>query len=230
MIADVDQDGIKDIVAANSASNTLAFLIGTGDGTFLEPALESAPVGSRPRWVAAAPSGLYVAGSDGVYLLSPEGESTHLIRGFAAGWVGTDTLYTEDILATHPGSDRFVIRHEDTGALTTHKVGRSPSGVAVGDFNGDGLSDLAVANKASSTVTVFVLGEASDHCVVPRLGGKTLPTARKLLGAAKCKLGTVTRKHSRVRRGRIIAQRRPAGLSLPVGTKIGVVLSRGLRR
>ena len=35
-------------------------------------------------------------------------------------------------------------------------VGRGPFSVAVGDFNGDGLPDLAVANDDSSDVTVLI--------------------------------------------------------------------------
>ena len=42
-------------------------------------------------------------------------------------------------------------------------AGRYPSSVAVGDFNGDGKADLAVANRLSSNVSVLlgVQGSAS---------------------------------------------------------------------
>ena len=33
-------------------------------------------------------------------------------------------------------------------------AGRAPASVAVGDFNGDGVKDLAVANYASNTVSI----------------------------------------------------------------------------
>jgi hypothetical protein len=38
----------------------------------------------------------------------------------------------------------------------TYATGVFPSSVTSGDFNGDGKPDLAVANYASSTVTVLV--------------------------------------------------------------------------
>ena len=39
-------------------------------------------------------------------------------------------------------------------------VGASPESTAVGDFNGDGIPDLAVANESSNNVTVL-LGNGS---------------------------------------------------------------------
>ncbi len=38
----------------------------------------------------------------------------------------------------------------------TYSVGGAPLGVAAGDFNGDGIADLAVANAASNTVSVLL--------------------------------------------------------------------------
>ena len=41
-------------------------------------------------------------------------------------------------------------------------MGDNPFGLAVGDFNGDGIADLAVANESSNTVTIL-LGDATGH-------------------------------------------------------------------
>ena len=41
------------------------------------------------------------------------------------------------------------------GARTDYAVGNSPVWVATGDFNGDGVLDLAVANKADDTVSIL---------------------------------------------------------------------------
>ncbi|MDW8380509.1 MAG: VCBS repeat-containing protein [Verrucomicrobiota bacterium] len=38
--------------------------------------------------------------------------------------------------------------------MTNYAVGRNPAGVVVGDWNGDGKLDVAVANFGSGTVTV----------------------------------------------------------------------------
>jgi hypothetical protein len=47
-----------------------------------------------------------------------------------------------------------------TFPVTNFDVGRSPSGVAIGDFNGDGVQDLAVVNSADNTVSIL-LGSGS---------------------------------------------------------------------
>jgi beta-lactam-binding protein with PASTA domain len=66
--------------------------------------------------------------------------------------------------------------------------------------------------------------------VVPKLTGKTLPQAKKLLAAAKCRLGKRTStKSRRVKKGRVAKQSARAGTRLPVGTKVKLVLSRGRR-
>jgi beta-lactam-binding protein with PASTA domain len=65
---------------------------------------------------------------------------------------------------------------------------------------------------------------------VPRLRGLTLIGSKRLLVKRGCALGRIARAYSRrVARGRVIAQRRPPGLRLRRGAKVGVVLSRGRR-
>jgi hypothetical protein len=44
------------------------------------------------------------------------------------------------------------------GAATNFPTGRSPSSVVVGDFNGDGLPDLAVANLDADNVAILLNG------------------------------------------------------------------------
>ena len=44
----------------------------------------------------------------------------------------------------------------DFGAATSYPVGTSPAAVAVGDFNGDGKLDVAVANNGSSNVSILL--------------------------------------------------------------------------
>ncbi|WP_254564241.1 putative Ig domain-containing protein, partial [Oscillatoria sp. HE19RPO] len=56
------------------------------------------------------------------------------------------TLYT---LATYPQTLGF-------DPQTTFAVGTGPNSVTVGDFNGDGNPDLAVANRNSNTVSVLI--------------------------------------------------------------------------
>jgi hypothetical protein len=66
------------------------------------------------------------------------------------------------------------------------------------------------------------------QCVVPRLKGLPVAFARKLLKAANCSLGTVTRKKTTKRSlvGKVLSQKRKAGTTLPKGTKVGVTVGR----
>jgi hypothetical protein len=68
-----------------------------------------------------------------------------------------------------------------------------------------------------------------QRCKVPRLRGKTVRAAAGTLKRAGCKLGPVKRVRSRVRKGRIVAQRPPAGRSVGKGTPVVVTVSRGRR-
>lgn len=67
------------------------------------------------------------------------------------------------------------------------------------------------------------------RCVVPRLAGKTLAAARTALARSRCAVGRVTRRRSKVRKGRVIAQSRRPGTRLARGTRIALTLSRGRR-
>jgi hypothetical protein len=64
---------------------------------------------------------------------------------------------------------------------------------------------------------------AARRCVVPRLRGRTVRAARKVLRARGCRLGAVRRVKARgVRRGRILSQTPRAGRSMRVNTRVRV--------
>jgi len=73
-------------------------------------------------------------------------------------------------------------------------------------------------------------GEASStpppppvlKCRVPKLRGKTLTQARKLLTKSHCKLGKVTQSRRHAKHRLVISERPGAGKTLPSGTKIAV--------
>jgi thermitase len=68
------------------------------------------------------------------------------------------------------------------------------------------------------------------RCVVPRLAGRTIPQARRMLATRHCALGRTTRTFSPKGRGRIVRQSRRPGAQLPSGTRVNLVVSRGRRR
>jgi beta-lactam-binding protein with PASTA domain len=69
------------------------------------------------------------------------------------------------------------------------------------------------------------------RCVVPKVTGKTVAQARRLLSTRRCRLGRIGRAYSRrVKKGRVISQGRRPAARLARGTKVNVVVSRGRRR
>ena len=64
---------------------------------------------------------------------------------------------------------------------------------------------------------------AARRCVVPRLRGATVAKAQAALRRAACRVGTVRRVEGRgVKRGRVLAQSRPAGRTLAAGARVNL--------
>ncbi|MDQ2980776.1 MAG: PASTA domain-containing protein [Actinomycetota bacterium] len=86
---------------------------------------------------------------------------------------------------------------------------------------------LAATNGDGSAVGADATFRTLFECVVPRLKGKQLAAAKKLLRRAHCRLGKVTRKQVlRGKTGRVLSQKPKAGTRKPAGFKVRVVLSK----
>ena len=57
----------------------------------------------------------------------------------------------------------------------TSRVGNSPGSVAVGDFNGDGKQDLAVANANSGNVSILLGDGAGNFSAATNFGAGLIP-------------------------------------------------------
>lgn len=87
-------------------------------------------------------------------------------------------------------------------------------------------SAASFGTDIARTVTV-----TQRRCVVPRLRGRTLRSARIAIRRNRCKVGRVQRRFSgSVRSGRVISQTPRAGRRLAVGARVNVVVSKGKRR
>ncbi|MFH0964225.1 MAG: FG-GAP-like repeat-containing protein [Planctomycetota bacterium] len=124
-VGDFNGDGNLDIAATNKGSDNIAVFLGTGMGTFGAPTFFSA--GKSPaaiavgRFNADARLDLAVATTN---QSDPAQDYVSILLGDGAGGFGAPTNFA---------------------------VGKQPSSIAVGDWNGDGSADLAVANSARAT-------------------------------------------------------------------------------
>lgn len=92
-----------------------------------------------------------------------------------------------------------------------------------GACSGTSICTVTMTQAQSLTATFA----AKPACVVPKLKGKRLRAAKRALIRAHCRAGKVTRKYSRVRRGRVISQKPKAGRHLRAGAKVRLVVSKG---
>lgn len=86
-----------------------------------------------------------------------------------------------------------------------------------------GKAACTLSMKAAQGVTATFL----KNCLVPKLRGKTLSKARSALLAHDCTVGTITKKPSKLKRGRVISQKPAPGRQLTHGAKVGMVVSTG---
>jgi hypothetical protein len=146
--ADFNNDGCLDLVTVDQRANGVSVLLGvknsngTCAGTFGHPI--NTAVGS-----GASPSAMYIADFNG------DGNMDVVTANNGTG------INTVSVLLGK-GTGGFA-------AAVQYPTGRGPIDVTVGDFNGDGVPDLAVANNIDSTVSVL-LGNCVTNCNSPGNG------------------------------------------------------------
>jgi hypothetical protein len=128
VITDVNGDGFPDIIVANQGTDTLSVLLGTGSGTFL-----------------AAQSVITLSGPHSLAVADINGDGRPDI-------VVTSTNHNMVDVALNNGTSTFF------DAPTAYTPPGTTKGLVIGDFNGDGFADVAVANYTSSAnyVSVFL--------------------------------------------------------------------------
>jgi hypothetical protein len=147
---DFNTDGILDLAVANYTSTLVSVLLGNGssgrgDGTF---ALKVD----------------YVAGTNACFVTTGDFNADGILDLVVASW-GTSISVLLGNGSGGRGDGTFA-------AKVDYVVGNNPHSVVTGDFNADGILDLAVANTNSNDVSVFLgngSGGGGDGTFAPRV-------------------------------------------------------------
>jgi hypothetical protein len=152
-------DGNLDLAVANHKSNNVSIFMGNGDGTFTEATGSPIAVGNRP--ISIAVQDFDGDGNLDLAVSNFGGKSVSILLGNGSGVFSPATQC-------------------DTNLVATCAVGGQPVSIVTGDFNGDGLPDLATADQIGRKVSIL-LGN-----------GTTTPTTGLFDDARKFSLGNKT--------------------------------------
>jgi len=130
-VGDFNGDGIADVVAGYYANSALMVLLGNGDGTF-------SSTGTSPLTGSPYPEAIAVGDFDS------DGNLDIAVANSPSFTVGNTVTI---LLGNGDGTFKPAI-NANTGTY--------PASLVVGDFNGDGILDIAVANRDSNTVTILL--------------------------------------------------------------------------
>ncbi|HEX4959970.1 MAG TPA: VCBS repeat-containing protein [Thermoanaerobaculia bacterium] len=133
--ADVNRDGKPDLLATNFEGNSVSVLLGDGKGGFSNVPGSPFPAGRSPFCQAIAD-------------VNGDGKLDIVVGGFSGHPEDPSADGVSVLLGDGKGTFRLL-------AGSPFAAGRTPVAVAVGDLNGDGIPEIAVANMSGDTATVL---------------------------------------------------------------------------
>jgi hypothetical protein len=179
LAVDFNADGVVDLAVLDSAADAITTYLGANPGytqtqTFTTGVSSTAV--AMLNLTGTPGSGLIAVGANGIALFSSNGDGTfnpaasfdvagrqgNLVAVAAGSFtnVGFDDLVVADA-----AGDIFVIPSDGMGGFGNPIMTQAdvnPVAFAVGDFNGDGYLDLAVANSGSGDVSLLLGDGAGD--------------------------------------------------------------------
>jgi hypothetical protein len=135
---------------------------------------------------------------------------------------GTGTVSSSPAGISCGSTCAHAFKHGTTVRLTAIALARSRFAGWSGTCSGTGSCTLTMSADRSVTATFKVL------CVVPKVKGKRLHSAKQAIRRAHCSVGKVTRAFSaKVKKGRVISQNPKPGKKLGAGSKVKLKVSMG---
>ena len=176
----MNQDGNLDIITPNVSSDNVSVLLGNGKGDFSSAPHSPFRVETRPYFATAGDLNgdgnldiitshdditkiSFLLGDEkGEFKAAPASPLDIGKRGWKAEVADINQDSLADLVLCNTGVDYVTVMLGDgkvnfkpaTGS--PYKVGSGPTGIAVGDVNGDGKKDIVAANSRGNNVTVLL--------------------------------------------------------------------------
>ncbi len=178
---DFNNDGIPDLVVANTGSNSITVLLGNGDGTFTQASGSPITVGDQPHCIALAD--FNEDGNLDIAVVNTVGDNISILLGNGNGTftsatgspIASDAIYpmsaavadfnrdgNPDLVVVNDiysesGLGNILLGNGDgtfNASLAFSSGSGIPYSVATADFNGDGVPDIATTAYDGELVNV----------------------------------------------------------------------------
>jgi hypothetical protein len=159
-VADFNGDGVQDLAVIDVArlggvpTTCASVLLGNGDGSFQAPL-------DQP----AGPTALTLVASE------VTGDTAIDLVVISSPYNPYESLRGSAVVLSGNGDGTFQT------SPNHYLVGLQPRGIAAGDFNDDGASDLAVANEGSDDISILLGETQSTTVTINQAAGQSDPTA-----------------------------------------------------